>query len=303
MSEVLVIGPGKLGGQIAFHCLLLKKVDEVFLVGKDIKNTTGIAADLLQAFPKKKILAIDSYVPPKTVDLTVFSFSKLSWHPTINVNDREIEEIDNLNIIDKISKTSNHSLYGTILIVSNPVDILTNYASKKMNPSNIFGFGLSLDEHRILHLDNLPRYLKGKKIICIGEHGANFVTILSTITSKKVDNSMYRKLKEKVFEDTQMIIKNHSIPLYAPLLKIIEIIKLLINQESGIVSLSKFLDYSYFGVQNLSIGVPVIFENGKSKSLLNLKLNDFEINLFHSASNKIREAYNGIPEKRKNNNP
>lgn len=72
-----IVGPGRLGGYIAFRALQLGLGKCLYIAGRTKEKTFGIARDLQEAFPDSKVVPIDNYELPAKVDFTFFTFSTL----------------------------------------------------------------------------------------------------------------------------------------------------------------------------------------------------------------------------------
>ncbi|MFQ5714504.1 MAG: hypothetical protein ACE5GU_10790 [Candidatus Scalinduaceae bacterium] len=292
MNSIFVVGPGRLGGYVAFRALQLGLGKRLYIAGRTKEKTFGVARDLQEAFPDSKVVPIDKYELPCKVNFTFFTFSTLNWKPNIGVNDRWIEAQSNFSIVAEIASALNPLNLGDVFILSNPVDLVTNFVAHKFRSSRIFGVGVSLDERRI------ARILKkcyGKKLIrvpCIGEHGTNIVPLLSHILPEsRINREVYKRIKEDAFRFTEPIIRYTSIPFYGPITELDRLLTMMCKKSTGTFSLSVPLNGYPFGVSGISLGVPVHMEDGKLTDIEPLKLNDLERELFSFAAIQCKENY------------
>jgi malate/lactate dehydrogenase len=288
MSRILIIGPGKLGGQIAFHALRTGVVSKVFLAGQNYAKTEGIATDMGEAFPQCEIVPLSSYRALEPVELTFFTFSTLEWHSSIGVNDRLIEAKANVEIINQISTDADPELLGTIIVISNPVDILTWHTTLIFEKDNVFGFGISLDEHRINSIVTRLYGAKFERIQCLGEHGMHLVPLLSQVLSEsQLSSELYDQVLKEAFARTGSIIKRVSIPFYGPLRELERVLDMLLMCKSGALTMSRYLREPFLGVEGVALGVPLTVEKGKFKGTRNVAINRLETELFVKASNAV----------------
>jgi len=293
--KVLIIGLGKLGGGIA-HKLLQLGVSELYLYGNSYDKTIGLAFDLNEIDIKCKVVVLRSIKDLPEVDYTFFTFSKLKWNDSISVNDRIIDGKNNLKIISTLANEISFEYFGTIIIVSNPVDILTRFCYENCGSSKVFGFGNSLDEVRVnnsISKNAIERV--SNELICLGEHGKGIVPILSrTIAADKLNPALYEKLNKETFIRTQEIIKNTSIPFHAPLFALETFLTQLLNKKSFTITLSTYLNDTWCGVKGLAIGVPVEFENGNDSRFSKIEISEFEQELFFNSANELKKVYQSV---------
>ena len=293
VNNILIIGPGKLGGQIAYHTLKIGVAESIYLIGRDYSRTLGTAQDLKEAFPNRRVFAMNGFEVPEPVELTFFTFSSLQWSPNLGVNDRWIEGVANLTIIDEIAAKINPALLGTILVISNPVDVLTWHASTKLSTSNVFGVGISLDEYRIGATLQRLFGIRCSHVPCIGEHGSKVVPLLSNFFEKKnLSIELYSQVRKETFTHTAKIVRQASIPFYGPLREIERILDILLNSRSGTLTLSRYLDKGVLGIKGVALGVPIEVKNGILNGIGNIIANELEAELFRKASLQVLENYN-----------
>jgi malate/lactate dehydrogenase len=288
MHNILIIGPGKLGGQIAFRALELQRVDKVFLIGRNYSKTQGIAEDLREAFPHSKVTALDNFKLLDPVDLTFFTFSDLKWSPQIGVNDRIIEGSANIKVINQIKAEIDGHLLGTIIIVSNPVDVLTWHTTLAFENINVFGFGISLDEYRMGAAIEKIGGIKCDRLPCLGEHGSHVVPLLSHILDESLLSiDLYNQVRREAFTHTENIVKKVSIPFYGPLRELKRLLNMLLSNGSGPLTMSKYLKEPFLGVKNVALGVPVKVEGGVLNGVEHIRATAFEVELFEDAAKAV----------------
>jgi len=288
MRNILIIGPGRLGGQIAFRALESRRVDKVFFKGRDYARTKGIAEDLREAFPDSKIIALDNFNSLVPVDLTFFAFSDLKWSSEIGVNDRIIEGVANIKKVNQIKAEVDGQLLGDIIIISNPVDILTWHTTLAFEKMNVFGFGISLDECRIGA--TVEKFSKSacERLPCIGEHGSHIVPLLSHVLDESsLSIDFYNQVRKETFAHTANIVKNVSIPFYGPLRELKRVLDMLLLDESGTLTMSKYLEDSFLGVKHVALGVPIGVKGGLPGEVEHVQATALEAKLFADAARAV----------------
>ena len=293
--NILIIGLGKIGSLLAYE-LVKDNSCNVFLYGRNYSKTKGIATDLREINAQFNVIALESLEHLPKIDLTIFSFSIMIWRPDIGANDRIIEANNNLKIIDSIATQTDLKQLGVIIIVSNPVDLLTQYCSEKYKVENVYGFGNSLDELRVSNTLIKGTYnYQGDEVVCIGEHGSSIVPILSKALRGSIEEpSVYSNVKSEIFERTVEVIHLVSIPFYSPVYCLFDLLRSIINKETKTVRLSKYLEKEYLGIKGISIGVPLKMINGRLDEPLEIAVSDYEAKLFVESAKQIETVYKKV---------
>ncbi|KAJ4712770.1 L-lactate dehydrogenase [Melia azedarach] len=185
-TKISVIGAGNVGMAIAQTILTQDLADELALVDAMADKLRGEMLDLQHAaafLPRTKIHA--------SVDYSVTAGSDLC---IVTAGARQIAGESRLNLLQRnlalfktiIPPVVNYSPDCILLIVSNPVDVLTYVAWKLSGlPSNrVIGSGSNLDSSRFRFLiaDHLDVNTQDVQAYIIGEHGDSSVALWSSIS-------------------------------------------------------------------------------------------------------------------------
>ncbi|KAG5222071.1 L-lactate dehydrogenase [Salix suchowensis] len=185
-TKISVIGVGNVGMAIAQTILTQDLADEIALVDAQPAKLRGEMLDLQHAaafLPRTKIIASTDYSVTVGSDLCIVSAGarQIAGESRLNLLQRNVALFR--GIIPPLAKYSP----GTILmIVSNPVDVLTYVAWKLSGfPSNrVVGSGTNLDSSRFRFLiaDHLDVNAQDVQASIIGEHGDSSVALWSSIS-------------------------------------------------------------------------------------------------------------------------
>lgn len=185
-TKVSVIGAGNVGMAIAQTILTQDLIDELALVDSKPDKLRGEMLDLQHAaafLPRTRILS--------SVDYSVTAHSDLC---IVTAGARQIPGESRLNLLQRnvalfsaiIPPLARHSPDAILLIVSNPVDVLTYVAWKLSGfPSNrVIGSGTNLDSSRFRFLiaDHLDVNAQDVQAFIVGEHGDSSVALWSSIS-------------------------------------------------------------------------------------------------------------------------
>lgn len=188
-----------------------------------------------------------------------------------------------------------------LLVVSNPVDILTYLAVKEFTlPAHqVIGLGTVLDTTRFRSL--LAEYFgvaaTDVKALILGEHGDSMVPIWSTATANGVPvqslpNYSPEKMQE-VFELTKKsgaeVIRLKGGAGYAVGIAIREVVHALLLDTRQILPVST-LQTGPYGIEDVCLSVPTIVGRGGVKQQIEMKLADDELQALRRSAQVLKET-------------
>ncbi|XP_043724349.1 L-lactate dehydrogenase A-like [Telopea speciosissima] len=185
-TKVSVVGTGNVGMAIAQTILTQDLADEIALVDVNADKLRGEMLDLQHAaafLPRTKILASVDYSVTAGSDLCIVTAGarQIVGESRLNLLQRNVTLFS--KIIPQLAKYSPDTI---LLIVSNPVDVLTYVAWKLSKfPSNrVIGSGTNLDSSRFRFLiaDHLDVNAQDVQAYIVGEHGDSSVALWSSIS-------------------------------------------------------------------------------------------------------------------------
>lgn len=185
-TKVSVIGAGNVGMAIAQTILSQDLVDELALVDSQPEKLRGEMLDLQHAaafLPRSQITASTDYAVTAGSNLCIITAGarQIAGESRLDLVQR------NLSIFREIvPPLAKHSPECIILVVSNPVDVLTYIAWKLSGfPCNrVIGSGTNLDSSRFRFLlaEHLEVNAQDVQAYMVGEHGDSSVALWSSIS-------------------------------------------------------------------------------------------------------------------------
>lgn len=292
MGTLYVVGPGRIGGQIALRALSLGLARRVFLKGRDLERTEGVAQDLREGFPSASITALGDFNPPDPVTYTFLTFSTLRWSPALGVNDRWLEAEANLRAVAELAERADAERLGTVFVVSNPVDLVTRFASERLGSAAVYGIGISVDEVRAARVLRARFGIDVGRVPCAGEHGAHVVPLLSQVLAPaSLSPELYDEVRREMFAGTQKVLANVSIPFYGPMAEVDRILRALKEGYTGTISLSRVLEAPVAGVSEVALGLPVELDEGRLGRAVRFEGTPREEELFRKAAVHLEAMY------------
>jgi malate dehydrogenase len=237
------VGAGRVGSVTAFTCLMNLEVDEIALVDIAEDLAVGEAIDLSHAasaigkYPK--IYGGSNYSLLKGSEIVVVS-AGFARKPGMTRLDLATK---NAGIIRDVSKKIVEvSPESKILMVTNPMDLMTYVAWKESGKSRneVFGMGNVLDSSRlarVLHDMNA----KFERAWIIGEHGDSMFIARSISKIERADLEAAEKATREVAAE---VIKRKGATIFGPAVSIFRMIKAVVENTKEIMPCSVVLQGS-----------------------------------------------------------
>ncbi|WP_268543454.1 malate dehydrogenase [Candidatus Nitrosotenuis cloacae] len=264
---ISIIGSGRVGSSIAFLCASLA-IDDVVLINRTEKKALGEALDISNAVPATSSISVSGtsdYSKIAGSDVVVITAS-------VGMHQQRRSEMlsEQVAMIRQIAASiTKHAPDAKILMVTNPVDVLT-YAIQKEGfaPKNVIGVASSLDSSRFRYL--LARDLGTNQssisgALVMGEHDDSMVPIFSNARCNgvPVDDLLGPEQKQRITADIRNYwkylreYKGQSV--FGISKNTFDIVKCMIKDEPLEVPASVLLDGQY-GLYDVCIGVPLTID-------------------------------------------
>lgn len=305
--KISVIGAGNVGGMTALR-LIQEGAGEVLLIDVAKGLAEGKALDLEDSCALNKYnrtikggVHINQIKDSGVVIVT----AGLTRKPGM---DREELIQKNAAILSSIcSKIKDLCPNAIVIIVSNPVDILTYLAFKKLDfPKNrVMGCGLNLDAGRFSNLISKELQVANSDIdpMVIGAHGQTmlplerFTYIKGVALSKLLDEARIAELIKSTVERGANIVSllGSGSAYFAPSAAILGLVKTIIKDEKKNICVSTYLQGEY-GLNDLCIGVPCRLGKRGIEKIIELDLDDREQNALRISADTINKQKQALNE-------
>ncbi len=174
MSKISIIGAGFVGSTSAYALMLKEVADEIALIDINADLVAAEVADINQGFEglSKTRLKSGTYADCKDSDLIVITagLGRKVGESRLDLLNKNIKIME--SIAEQINQTDTKAF---VLVVSNPVDVLTNELAKMITApvKGIYGSGCALDTSRLISVlaDRFNEPVANIKGFVIGEHG------------------------------------------------------------------------------------------------------------------------------------
>ena len=212
------------------------------------------------------------------------------------------------SIIPEIAK---HNRNGILLIVANPVDILT-YAAKKLSgfPSNrVFGSGTVLDSARLKYLlgERLGVDSRSIHAFIIGEHGDSEIAAWSSANVSGVPLHKFcemrghynhvkamRKISENVKNSAYEIIEKKKATYYGIAMSVKRICEAIVRDEKSVLPVSSVQTGEE--INGVALSMPAIVGKHGVEGLVPIELNDKEKAALKESADTLKAVINDVLE-------
>lgn len=289
--NVLFIGCGRTATSIAKKLIKHDKVRKIYLNSRTNESAEDLKRVLTHSSNKEIEVNMDlSKIDiPEYIIITLSTMPDKDWKDYVrvcktNAENRLHELIYNINpifmqtkILKKFAKDKK------IIVVTNPVDVLTNYL-KKEGFEKVYGFGMELDAMRY---SKLVFSDPDKKVSCVGIHGEALPVV--GWGDKCLYDIAYEKMDKKLLEH----VRDYGMPYDFCGERFFEFFDKLIGDQEETVMMSTMLQ-DYEGVSGVCMSVPVNVRQGEVISYVPLILNKIERNLFHNIRERLESSIKSV---------
>ncbi len=302
--KVAIIGVGFVGASIAYALTIRNLAREIVLIDVDRKKTEGEALDIQHGIPYMGISSVyaGEYRDCTDCDLIIITAGRhrMPGESRLHLISDNVKIMK--NVVESIQK---HYTRGVLMIVSNPVDILTSLCARWMQLPNgrVLGTGCILDTSRFVRCiaDYTQLNTEVVKGFIVGEHGDSQVPIWSRLSIAGFPMSEYcenvglewnedvrQNIAGKVKSMGAEIISGKGKTHYGIATCVCSLADAILNQRLTIASVSTPLEGEY-GVKNISLSLPSIIGVNGVERRLRERWSDEEFNSFKANAEKLKQ--------------
>lgn len=303
--KVAIIGAGFVGSSIAYALALRDVAREIVLIDINRKKAQGEAKDIRHGIPAMGTADLydGGYSDCADCDLIIITAGRgrrqgESRLDLMNENVRIAKQV--------VFSIKKYYTRGVIMLISNPVDILTFKVTEWMELSDgtVFGTGCILDTSRFVR--SVADYLEMSTGVIhgyvVGEHGDGQTPIWSRVTVGGIPVGEYcsemkilwnDNVKQRIAGDTRKmgadIIAAKERTHYGIATCVCQLADAILNQRPTIVSVSSRLMGEH-GVREVALSVPSVVGVSGVQQRIREKWAPDEYRSFFDAVEKVRAA-------------
>jgi len=283
LSQVTVVGAGNVGSTLAQR-LLERNLANVVLIDIVEGRPQGIALDLMESRGceghNRTIVGTNHYQDTRDSDIIVIT-AGLPRKPGMSRDD--LMQVNGKIVIETVTRALEHSPHACVIVVTNPLDIMTYLAWQVsgLPTHRVMGMAGVLDSSRFqtfiaMELGVPPGDVSA---MVLGGHGDLMVPLpqYSTVTGIPVTELLSQSTLERLIDRTRnggaevvQLLKQGG-AYYAPASSVCVMVESILLNQSRILPVAAYLDGQY-GLKDLYLGVPCRLDKKGVSSILELSL-------------------------------
>ena len=309
IRKCAVIGCGYVGATTAFALLQSGLFSEMVLIDQNRKKALGEAMDLSHSVPFVKPVEVVAGDYPDVADCALVIITagagQAPGETRLDLVHKNVAIFH--SIIPQIIRYNRDCI---LLVVSNPVDILT-YVTLRLSgfpPQRVIGSGTVLDTSRLkfllgAHFEVDPRNVHA---FMIGEHGDTELPVYSSANvsgidfdhfcqscDRSCDQETLRRIYEEVKNSAYRVIENKGATYYAIALAVLRIVEALMRDEHSVLTVS-VLPEGHYDLNDLCIGLPAIVGRRGIERVLDVPLDEGEFGLLQKSAAQMKKVIGEI---------
>lgn len=302
-NKISIIGAGFVGSTTAFALMNHDIASEIVIVDINKEKAEGEAMDLYQGnvFVSPVNVVAGDYPDTKDSDIVIITagLAQKPGETRLDLVNRNIEIYKQL-----IPSIVEYNPDAILLVVSNPVDILTQvtYELSGFPAHRVIGSGTVLDTARFQSALSKKFGVDARNIQAniIGEHGDSEIATwsLTTIAGLTIeqycenmgiefDQSMADEITHDVKTAAYEIINRKGYTNYAVALAITRIVKAILRDENSILTVSSLLDGAY-GISGIYTSVPTVVGRVGTKNNVEVPYSSSEVDALRDSAELLR---------------
>lgn len=308
MRKITVIGAGNVGATCANVIAQKDLCREVVIV--DIKEgvAEGKALDIWQTssinhFNTRVTGATNDYLKTKGSGIVVIT-SGLPRKPGMSRDD--LIKTNASIVTDAVERVIRYSPEAIIIVVTNPLDVMTYaaYKAARKDSRKVFGMAGILDTGRYKAFIANALHVSPKDIhsMLLGGHGDTMVPLprYTSISGIPVTELLNKEEIEKIVERTrkgggELVNLMGTSAWYAPGAAAAQMVEAIVDDQRRIFPVCALLKGEY-GMKDVYMGVPVILGADGIEEVIELKLNAAELKLVKESAESVKATMKLLDE-------
>ena len=282
--------------------MLCDVVNEIVLINRNIDKANSEIDDIRHGFKfvGNTIIRVGSFEDVYNSDVVVIAIGRNRKPGESRLDLAEDNTKIVRSIMPELKKYYNDSI---IIIVTNPIDIITKVVNDEMKLSygKVFGTGCILDSSRFVRLlaDYLKCSIEDIRAMVVGEHGDSQVLLWSNVLVDKVSIEEYCKNKNIPWNDNikdqielkvknmgASIIKSKGHTQFGIATCTADLVNAVVYDKKILASVSSEMQ-GEFGISGVCMSYPSIIGSNGIIERKNVNLSEIEINDLRFAAEKL----------------
>ena len=306
MKVSIIGGGGLVGSSTGFALQCGGIVSQIDLIDLNADQVKGQALDLLHGaslVADQRIRATGYEAIPESDAIVITAgLRRKPDESRLDLINRNVELF--LNILGQVS-AAGMKKDAIVLVVSNPVDVLTYLAARQLGlpSSQVIGLGTVLDTARFRSLIAEGLNLPPTQVtaLILGEHGDSMVPVWSTAQAAGLpldrypgwNSSTAEALLKRTRGSGAEVIKLKGGAGFAVGLSIRDVIHSIALDQKRILPVSSLVNGTY-GIRDVCLSVPTVVGRRGVESLLEIELWPKEVSALQHSGQVLRETIDAV---------
>lgn len=309
IRKAAVIGCGFVGSATAFTLMQSRLFTELVLLDANFDKADGEAKDIAHGIPFAGQMKIYAGNYDDIADAAII---------IVTAGANQKPEETRLDLVHKnvavyqsiIPEIARRGFGGILLVVSNPVDILT-YAAVKIGgfpEHKVIGSGTVLDTARLKYTLSEHLRVDSRSIhsFIIGEHGDSEIAAWSSTNVSGIPLDDFCEMRghfnheeamdeiaERVKDSAYEIISKKQATYYGIAMAVKRICECIIKDEKSILPISS-IQHGNYGIEGIALSMPTVVGKEGVETHVPIALNEEETGLLKRSADTLREIIQGL---------
>ena len=303
--KLAVIGCGFVGSASAFALMQSGLFSEMVLIDANRARAEGEALDISHGLPFAKPMKIYAGDYPDLADASLIVVTAGAGQKPGETRLDLVKK--NVSIFRSIIPSiTQYNKEAILLIVANPVDILT-YAAAKLSgfPENrVFGTGTVLDTARLKYLlgEHLQVDSRAVHAFILGEHGDSEIVAWSSANVSGLPLHNFCEMRGYFDHDAAMetlaagvknsayeIIEKKGATYYGIAMSVRRVCEAIVRDEKSILPVSSVQHGSY-GIDGVALSLPAVVGKDGVETIVPIALSEAEITALRASAQTLKDV-------------
>jgi L-lactate dehydrogenase len=308
-TRIGVIGAGHVGATFAYALVRSGLAAEIVLIDADRGRAEGEAMDLMHAVPFERPTRVLAGDWEDLADAAVVVLAAGAAQRPGQTR-LELARKNAAVVRDVAPRVAAVAPAAILLVVSNPVDVLTHVAlaSSGFPASRVIGSGTLLDTARFRALLAEPFGVDPRSVhaFIVGEHGDSEVPVWSLANiagmrladycaaqGERFPESEMRDVFERTRDAAYHIIERKGATYFAIASGVVRLVEAIVRDQSTVLSVSSLVDGLY-GLRDVCVSLPAVVGRNGIERVLPVTLDDAEVEALRRSAAVVRQALDEV---------
>lgn len=301
--KAAIVGCGFVGASSAFALMQSGLFSELALIDSDLRKAEGEALDISHGLPFARPMDIHAGAYDDAADAAVIVVAAGAAQKPGETRLDLVKK--NVAIMRSVmGEIRARACGGILLVVANPVDILTQAAVRYsgMPENRVIGSGTVLDTARLKYLlgEHLAVDSRSVHAFIIGEHGDSEIAAWSSANVSGVPLHDFCEMRghyqhERAMQAIAASVRNSAYEIiarkqatyYGVAMTVRRICEAIVRDEKSILPVSSML-HGDFGIEGVALSMPAIVGQNGMEGRVPIRLSEAERQALRQSAEKLR---------------